>query len=288
MAASDAPKTWKPTPQNHAVVAEMSVMHGGPAGMCLPEHDHPEIQVGMHFVSAEQSGKCQLLGDVPNYFSLIPSGKPHTGGWRDGSEVVVTLLPKLQVERAADELLLSSSSEVVSAPCAVDPVILSLGAVLRREFLRGGISDPLFVEAVGTVLTGHLVRRWSSRPGQRSMKGQLSPVQLRTTLDAIEAWMSSGIRITVLADQLGIGTHQFTRLFRQTMGFSPYRYVMQRRIERARVLLEKTSLPLAEIAFALGFVSQSHFTSMFRREVRTTPQSYRSLFKKSNSGGFCH
>jgi AraC family transcriptional regulator len=120
------------------------------------------------------------------------------------------------------------------------------------------------------------------------MKGQLSPVQLRTTLDAIEAWMSSGIRITVLADQLGIGTHQFTRLFRQTMGFSPYRYVMQRRIERARVLLEKTSLPLAEIAFALGFVSQSHFTSMFRREVRTTPQSYRSLFRKSNSRGFCH
>jgi AraC family transcriptional regulator len=285
MAAPDAPKTWKPTRQNHAVVAEMTVMHGGPVGMCLPEHEHPEIQVGMHFLSAERSGKHQIVADVPNYFSLIPSGKPHTGGWRDGSEVVVTLLSRLRVERAADELLWSSSSEIVSAPCAVDPVILSMGAALRREFLHGCIRDPFFVEAVGTVLTGHLVRRWSSRLGHRSMKGQLSPMQLRTTLDAIETRMPSGIRITFLADQLGMGTHQFTRLFRQTMGFSPYRYVMHRRIERARVLLEKTSLPLAEIAFELGFVSQSHFTSMFRREVRTTPQSYRSLLRKSNSGG---
>jgi AraC family transcriptional regulator len=284
MAAFAESKTWKPTRQNHVIAAEMSVMHGGPVGMCLLEHEHSEIQIGMHFVSAEISGKPRLTSDSPSYFSLIPSGKPHRGGWRDGSEVVVTLLSKAQVERAADELLRLSSSEIVSAPCAFDPVILSMGTLLRGEFLSGGVRDPLFVEAVGTVLAGHLVRRWSSRSGHRSMKGQLSPGQLRSTLDAIATWMSSGVRIAALANQLGMGTHQFTRLFRQTMGCSPYRFVTLRRIECARELLEKTSLPLAEIALELGFVSQSHFTSVFHREVRTTPQSYRSYFRKSNSG----
>jgi AraC family transcriptional regulator len=284
MAAPAAPQTWMPTLQNRVVFPEMQVMHGGPIGMRLPEHEHGDIQVGMHFVSPNITQRPHVISDFPSYFSLIPSGKPHVGQWRDGSEVVVTLLSKTQVERASDELLRSSSSEILSAPCAVDPVILSLGSVLRREFLSGGIADPLFVEAIGTVLTGHLVRRWSSLSRHRSTKGTLSPSQLRKTLDAIDSWMPSGIRIKALADQLGMGTHLFTRHFRQSMGCSPYRFVMQRRIEHARLLLEKSSLPLAEIALELGFVSQSHFTSVFHREVRTTPQSYRSLLLKSNSG----
>jgi AraC family transcriptional regulator len=284
MAAPAAPQTWMPTIQNRIVFPEMQVMHGGPIGMRLPEHEHAEIQVGMHFVSPQVSQKPQVISDYPSYFSLIPSGKPHVGQWRNGSEVVVTLLSKTQVERASDELLRSSSSQMLSAPCAVDPVILSLGSVLRREFLSGGIADPFFVEAIGTVLAGHLVRRWSSLPRHRSTKGTLSPSQLRQTLDAIDSWMPSGIRIKMLADQLGMGTHQFTRHFRQSIGCSPYRFVIQRRIERARLLLEESSLPLAEIALELGFVSQSHFTSVFRRELRTTPQSYRSLFLKSNCG----
>jgi AraC family transcriptional regulator len=282
--ASATPQTWTPTLQNRIVFPEMQVMHGGPIGMRLPEHEHADIQVGMHFVSPHTPQRPHIISDLPSYFSLIPSGKPHVGQWRDGSEVVVTLLSKTQLERASDELLRSSSSEILSAPWAVDPVILSLGSVLRREFLSGGIGDPLFVEAIGTVLTGHLVRRWSSLPRHRVMKGSLSPSQLRKTLDAIDHWLH-GIRIKALADQLGMGTHQFTRLFRQSIGCSPYRFVIQRRIERARVLLEKSSLSLAEIALELGFVSQSHFTSVFHREVRTTPLSYRSFFRKSAGGG---
>jgi AraC family transcriptional regulator len=156
-----------------------------------------------------------------------------------------------------------------------------MGSVLHGKFLVGGIADPLFIEAVGTVITGHVVRRWSTQSGKMPMKGHLSSIQIRKTLDAIEAWMPSGIRISALAEQLGIGTHQFTRLFRQTMGYSPYRSVMMRRIERACTLLEETALPLAEIAFELGFVSQSHFTSVFHREMRATPQAYRSAFRTS-------
>jgi AraC-like DNA-binding protein len=211
-------ETWKPTPQNCVVAAEMTMMHGGPIGMSLPEHGHPEIQVGMHFVSPRISVKSQPVGDVPTYFSLIPSGKPHVGGWGHGSGVVVTHLSKLQIEDAAGELLRSSRSEVMSVASAVDPVLLAMGSVLRREFLRRGIADPLFVEAVGTVIGGHVVRRWSTLPGQLSMKGRLSPIQIRKTLDAIDAWMPFGIRIAALAGELGMGAHQFTRLFRQTMG----------------------------------------------------------------------
>ena len=247
--------------------------------MGIPEHEHPEVQISMTFVAQSARGEMKAT-DFPSHFSLHPSGMPH-GRKRDGAESLATVFSQEYIEQAADELLRRSSSEIISAPCAVDPVILSMGKVLRGELLQGPIHDPLLVEAVGVVLTGHLVRRWSSQPAFRQVKGQLSGRQIRRTLDVIDSNMSSGIRVRNLANQIGMGTHQFTRLFRQTMGSSPYRFVMLRRVERARFLLENTTLPLAEIALELGFVSQSHFTSAFHRETRTTPQAYRAAFRNS-------
>lgn len=279
MSASPQPATWRSGLPVPVVLTDMTVV--GPTEMGIPEHEHPEVQISMTFVAQSPLGMTKGIRDFPTHFSLHPSGMPH-GRKSDGDESLATVFSKAYMEQAADELLRRSSSKIVSAPCAVDPVILAMGKVLRGELLQGQIRDPFLVEAVGVVLTGQLVRHWSSQPSLRQVKGQLSPSQIRATLDAIESNMSSGIRVRDLALQIGVGTHQFTRLFRQTMGCSPYRFVMSRRIERARLLLEKTSLPLVEIALDLGFVSQSHFTSAFHREMRTTPASYRSAFQNSS------
>jgi AraC family transcriptional regulator len=285
MSTSFQPSTWRRGLPILVILPDMTVV--GPTEMGIPEHEHPEVQISMTFVAESRLIKSRAIGDLPRHFSLHPSGMPH-GRKSDGTESLATVFSKAYVEQAADELLKRSSSEIVSAPCAVDPVILSMGKVLRAELLRGPVRDPLLIEAVGVVLSGHLVRRWSSQPILREVKGQLSAGQIRKTLDAIESSMSSGIRVRDLSNRIGMGTHQFTRLFRQSIGCSPYRFVMLQRIERARCLLEKSSLPLTEIALELGFVSQSHFTAAFHREVRTTPASYRSSFRQTKRGGFAH
>ena len=83
----------------------------------------------------------------------------------------------------------------------------------------------------------------------------------------------------MLADKVGMGPHQFTTQFRKATGHTPYQFITELRVARARDLLEKTTLPLAEIAFRLGFSSQSHFTSVFRERLRTTPGTYRASFE---------
>jgi AraC family transcriptional regulator len=279
MAPSPLPATWRSGLPIPVVLPDMTVV--GPTVMGVPEHEHTDVQISMTFVAQSPPGKAKAMNDFPAHFSLHPSGMPH-GRKSDGAESLATVFSQTYVEQAADELLRRSCSEIMSAPCAVDPVILSMGKVLRGELLQGQNRDPFLLEAVGVVLTGHLVRRWSSQPSLRQVKGQLSPGQIRNTLEVIDRMMCSGLRVRDLASQIGVGPHQFTRLFRHTMGCSPYRFVMLRRIERARFLLEKTRLPLAEIALELGFVSQSHFTSAFHRELQTTPASYRSAFQNSN------
>jgi len=67
----------------------------------------------------------------------------------------------------------------------------------------------------------------------------------------------------------------FSRTFKQSMGVSPNNYIVARRIEKAKKLLANSNSLIADIALQVGFASQSHFTTMFRRLTGTTPKIFR-------------
>jgi AraC family transcriptional regulator len=263
---------WKPQRDTCINIPELCFMHGGPAGMHLPEHEHNEVQLEVHFLS-QGAGVHRVLPESPAFLKLIPSRKPHVGRWRDGDEVIVVLLGHEYIARAKDEVSRRSSPTIVGTDCAVDPVILALGTTLRREFRAGGIRDKAYLEALGIVLSGHLVRQWSACQSERKEAGRLAPALLRRTIEALEE--RRNISVALLAEEIGLGPHQFTRLFRRTTGYSPYQFLVQRRLARASALLESTQLPLAQIALEAGFANQSHFTSAFRKHFRSTPLRFR-------------
>jgi AraC family transcriptional regulator len=70
----------------------------------------------------------------------------------------------------------------------------------------------------------------------------------------------------------------FARAFKAATGQPPHRYLTQRRMERAKILLSVTRLPVAEVANRVGFSNQSHFSAQFRRATGTTPKGYREGF----------
>ena len=113
-------------------------------------------------------------------------------------------------------------------------------------------------------------------PGMNQARG-LPPVSLRRVLEHIEAHLGESITQRRLAGIAQLSMDHFARLFRHSTGLPPHRYVLQRRIARARELVSDRRLSLAEIGYDLGFPSQAHFTSMFRRIVGTTPGAYRAV-----------
>jgi AraC family transcriptional regulator len=68
----------------------------------------------------------------------------------------------------------------------------------------------------------------------------------------------------------------FSRSFKQATGVGPQRYVIQRRVERAKRLLRQTRQPIALIAQEAGFADQSHLTQIFHREMGVTPGRFRA------------
>lgn len=75
----------------------------------------------------------------------------------------------------------------------------------------------------------------------------------------------------------------FTRLFKRTMGRTPYQYLTLARMERAKALLRERDRPQIDIALSVGYETQSHFATVFRRMVGLTPGTYRRLHAGSRS-----
>jgi AraC family transcriptional regulator len=98
---------------------------------------------------------------------------------------------------------------------------------------------------------------------------------LANVIDFINDHMSEPIGLNELASAAHLSRFHFTKLFKLSTGFSPMAYLEHSRIRRAQELIRMGDLQLAEIAVAMGFADQSHFTRRFRRHVGCTPGCFR-------------
>jgi AraC-like DNA-binding protein len=98
----------------------------------------------------------------------------------------------------------------------------------------------------------------------------------RRANDYIEGHLNGHLTLTDLASVTDLSPFHFSRSFKQAVGIGPWRYVMQRRLERAKTLMRRTNRSLALIAQDIGFADQSHFTSVFHKEIGVTPGRFRT------------
>ncbi|BAU15386.1 transcriptional regulator [Leptolyngbya sp. NIES-3755] len=103
----------------------------------------------------------------------------------------------------------------------------------------------------------------------------LTHTQLQQAIDYIHAHLNRELSLAELASIINISPTYFASLFKQAMGISPHQYVIQQRVERAKVMLSRTDLSIADIATQVGFSSQSHLTQQFKRVTGLTPKQVR-------------
>lgn len=100
--------------------------------------------------------------------------------------------------------------------------------------------------------------------------------KLVQSIGVMEAHMETPLSCTEVARACGLWRRQLERLFRRHLNTSPARYYLKLRLERGRTLLEQTTLPVQEVAFASGFTSASHFTKCYRTMYGHTPRAERN------------
>jgi AraC family transcriptional regulator len=172
-----------------------------------------------------------------------------------------------------------------------DSTVQRLAALCNREISEMGAAGRLYAEGIATSLVVHLFHTYGGDPYQRSrVSGGLAPTHLRRVIDMIEARLHGDLGLAELAALTGLSTHHFSHAFKTSTGLPPHRYLIERRIHRAKELLLGGDRSIAQIADSVGFSSPSHLTFNFRKQTGTTPARYRREIqsKRTNNDGHSH
>jgi AraC family transcriptional regulator len=157
-----------------------------------------------------------------------------------------------------------------------DQVIDRIGLLGRKELSEGGIGGRLYAEGLGTALAVHLLRQYGTSPRAPVIyKGGIASRSLQRVISYINANLQEALSLPELARIAKLSPHHFATAFKASTGTSPHRYVIERRLERARDLLRRNQYSISEIAYAVGFSSQSHLTAHFRQTAGLTPRGFR-------------
>lgn len=162
-----------------------------------------------------------------------------------------------------------------------DPVVRDLGSSVLPALRRPEQVNGLFVDHVALALRAHVahayggMRRRPAAAVPQPARGGLAPWQERRAKALLDANLDGDLSLTDVARECGLSLSYFARAFKQSMGVPPHRWLLQRRVAKAKDLLLASPLPLSEVALACGFADQSHFGRVFGEAVGATPGAWR-------------
>jgi AraC family transcriptional regulator len=157
-----------------------------------------------------------------------------------------------------------------------EAVAQQIAKLFLAELNSGGMMGQLYVESLTQILVIHLLRHYLTITQTfRSERRSLTRTQLQQAIDYIHAHLERDLSLVELAKVINISPTYFATLFKGAMGISPHQYVIQQRVQRAKEMLKKTDLAIADIALQVGFSSQSHLTQQFKRLTGMTPKQIR-------------
>jgi AraC family transcriptional regulator len=212
--------------------------------------------------------------------SLVPAGSPHwvrTSGRRE--QLFIFLEPGLVARVAAESFDLDPARVALPPLDGLDlPHLRAAMAAVDAELTASGAGGPLAAESLANVLAVHLIRHVSApRQPARRRAGTLPRARLRAVVEYIEEHLDAGPTLEQMAAIARLSPNYFAWQFKRATGLPPHQYVIARRVERAKQLLQTGSdFSLAEVAAHAGFSDQSQFSHHFKRLIGVTPGQFRT------------
>jgi AraC family transcriptional regulator len=213
---------------------------------------------------------------------LVPAGypcswrNPRKGIFPPKQQLHIWLKPELIKQAAEASDIDIDRLDLVNCFGQQDSQLHQVAMLLLAELQTDGIMGRLCVESLTQVLVIRLLRHYSSFAKPITFENRnLTPTRLQQAIDYIHAHLDRDLTLAELANVVNISPTYFARLFKRATGISPHQYVIQQRVERAKEMLLKTDLAIADIALQVGFSTQSHLTRHFKHIIGVTPKQVR-------------
>jgi AraC family transcriptional regulator len=166
----------------------------------------------------------------------------------------------------------------------LDPAITTLAHEIRRAMLADPASGTDYLDMLARALLVRVGCHMLDDLEEEGGREALSPGKLSRIVQYIDTQLHEPIAVETLAGMAGLSRSHFSRAFHRMTGDPPQRFILKRRVCRARDLLSGGDAPIAQIALKSGFSSQAHLSAAFRGDVGTTPSRYRAAFRGAGPG----
>jgi AraC family transcriptional regulator len=213
------------------------------------------------------------------HFSLLSNEADSHWHWTQGISVSHVYLENRLLCRLASEMEGRPVEQVLlhDVLSGTDPIVTQLTHLLRQEAATGHAGCALYAEGLSMQLGVYLLRHYAAcRFPVADGAARLSPTQVRRLQDYVDSQLAGKITLEGLAQAVGLGPCTLGRMLRATWGTTVHSYVVDRRVDRARRLAQKSDLPLKAIAAATGFSDQAHMTRTVRARLGVTPGQLRA------------
>ena len=231
---------------------DLILLNADEAHRLVVKEGSPCRMLNIEFQFAEKNNPCPSLQDlyqtVPGFRKLLSSAQPY--------------------------ILLKDPDEIY-------PSLKKLIMELDRK-QRGQQEHDVMIQLLLCQILLSVARLNQDAQGRESIMGD---IHIRKAVEFLHQHYDQDIKINQLAAVLHIHEGYFYRIFRKHMGVTPNEYLTQLRMEKAKMLLAHTDIPIIEISGYVGINSRQYFAFLFKKHTNTTPSEYRNLARKSEIPG---
>lgn len=213
---------------------------------------------------------------VPGRFILLARGETQPSiAWTGTRETLYVRLGLQQLRQLLPQAADGGAVDVEPQFAVADSQIRQLMRCMADEARHGSPTGRAYAEALSLALAQRVLGRFGRTVREPAAHDAMTPSRMRRIREFVQANLDRDLSLVELARVAGLSPHYFLHLFKRAFGVTPHRYVLEQRVAAARGLLKDESLSISEVALALGFADQSHFTATFRRILGTTPNRFR-------------
>jgi AraC family transcriptional regulator len=269
-------------------------------GRVIPTRWHA-VKQGTHEAYAETAGDCHIVKIVLRNMNMrlsvagrtvqdgvVTPGMVHVSEpatsvhchFRGPYDVLHLHVPNDLIAECARDMPGRQVAALRSAaPPANDLAVERLGRALLDADQVGGSFGQLYADSVSVAIVARLLASAGKASDQeRPRVAELARWRLKRAIDYVDAHLDEPVRLADVAAAAGLTRMHFAAQFRAATQQSPHEFLLRRRIERAQEMLAETTMSVVDIALSVGFQTQAHFTSVFKRFAGRPPQTWRRAY----------
>lgn len=227
--------------------------------------------------AAEAEGDLVSLKTTPGDVWINPPKTPFTHDISEPCYFVILAIEEETFLSSCPLNLEGKDLQFLNNYNVPDETIKGIIELFILEVQSKGRNGSVYLRNLLSLLSTHYIQNFSNYIDQQNVQLSLSKLEQKQ-VDKVDQYiednMGESISVDDLAELLNCSKFYFLREFKKFVGLTPYQYLMNKRLEQAKLLLSSEKVNIALIGQELGFNDQSHFTRSFKNHFNMTPGQF--------------